>query len=296
MSQVPIESSNVKTIAGVMRWGVWGADLSTSQMATLITQCLDIGITTFDNADIYGGYTTEKAFGDAWRSSGISRSEFKIITKCGIKYVCDNRPYNVKHYDTSSAYVEEAVDNSLRELQTDYIDQVLIHRPSPLMNLAELAETFRKITESGKVDSFGVSNFTPYELDHLSFHYPVAANQIEISIAQLSPYTDGSLISAATNEVEVQAWSPLGGGILWNPTTQDEKDRWMRLSAVADNNGWSLDEMAYLFLGHHFLGISPVVGSSKIDRITTAVNCESKSITDEQWFEIYTASLGHKVP
>ena len=285
----------MKTIAGTMRWGTWGANLDDTGFAKMISGCLELGIDTFDNADIYGSHTTETGFGGGWRSAGVDRSEFKIITKCGIKMNSDIFPYTIKQYDTSYEYIESSVNRSLRELQTDYIDQVLIHRPSPLMDMEDLANTFKEIEGTGKVRSFGVSNFTPYQVDILAELYPLATNQIELSVINHKPFTDDSLMLSVANGLEIQAWSPLGGGALWNAESQEDKDRILRFQAVSNRYGWSLDEMAYYFLFHHHIGIRPVTGTSKIERIKTAVTCEGNQITDQQWFEIYEASRGHEV-
>lgn len=285
----------MRTIAGTMRWGTWGANLDDSGFAKMITGCLDLGIDTFDNADIYGGHTTETGFGGGWRAAGVDRSEIKIITKCGIKMQSDIFPYSIKQYDTTFEYIESSVNRSLRELQTDYIDQVLIHRPSPLMDMEDLAHTFKEIEGTGKVRSFGVSNFTPYQIDILAELYPLASNQIEISVIKHAAFTDDSLILSAANGLEIQAWSPLGGGVLWNADSPSDKKKIDRLKAVADRYEWTLDQLAYYFLLHHHIGIRPVTGTSKLDRIETAVNCEKNKITDQQWFEIYEASRGHEV-
>lgn len=279
-----------------MRWGRWGADLDDKGFADLITGCLDLGIDTFDNADIYGGHTTETTFGAGWRLAGVDRSRIKIITKCGIKKSSEVFQYPVKQYDLSREYIESSINRSLRELQTDYIDQVLIHRPSPLMDLEDLAETFTLIEGTGKVKSFGVSNFSPFQIDILAEMYPISANQIEISVTHLDAFTDESLISAAANGVEIQAWSPLGGGSLWSPESPEEILRSQRLQRIAESYDIDLDMLAYHFLLHHHIGIRPVVGSSKLSRIKTAVQCERDSITDQMWFEIYEASRGVKIP
>lgn len=278
-----------------MRWGTWGANLDDKGFADMITGCLELGIDTFDNADIYGGHTTETGFGGGWRSARVDRSEIKIITKCGIKMNSDLFPYKTKQYDTSYEYIDSSINRSLRELQTDYIDQVLIHRPSPLMDMEDLAHTFKELEGSGKVRSFGVSNFTPYQIDILAELYPLATNQIEISVINHKPFTDDSLVLSAANGLEIQAWSPLGGGKLWHDKTQEGSLRNSRLQDVADLYGWSLDEMAYYFLFHHHTEIRPVTGTSKIERIKTAIKCEGNQITDQQWFEIYEAARGHEV-
>jgi len=151
-----------RIVAGVMNWGDWGGKLSPQEVNALISQCIDLGVTSFDHADIYGGYTTEKLFGDALKLGGIDRSQMEIVTKCGIKMPCDERPnFKTKSYSNSRAHIFESVDNSLRNLGTDYIDLLLIHRPSQIMDPAIVADAFLKLKNQGKVRHFGVSNFLP---------------------------------------------------------------------------------------------------------------------------------------
>jgi predicted oxidoreductase len=126
-------------IAGTMNWGVWDKKLNTAEMAHLIRVCVDNQITTFDHADIYGGYTTEAEFGQAFTQSGLSRDRIQLISKCGIQHT-QGRPNTLKHYDYSKDYILWSVDNSLKNLQTDYLDVLLLHRPSPLMQPDEIAE------------------------------------------------------------------------------------------------------------------------------------------------------------
>jgi len=163
------------------------------------------------------------------------------------------------------------------------------------MDMEDLAHTFKEIEGTGKVRSFGVSNFTPYQVDILAELYPLAANQIEISVINHKAFTDDSLILSAANGLEIQAWSPLGGGALWKAENESEQERIKRMKVISDKYGWELDEMAYYFLLHHHIGIRPVTGTSKIERIQTAITCEKNKITDQQWFEIYEASRGRRV-
>ena len=151
-----------KIIAGTMNWGQWDKKLSTQQMIHLINICIENKITTFDHADIYGGYTTEAEFGKAFGESNISRDKLQIISKCGIKHT-QGRDYPIKHYDYSAAYIIWSVENSLKNLQTDYLDVLLLHRPSPLMQADEIAEAVEKLKSDGKIIDFGVSNFTAWQ-------------------------------------------------------------------------------------------------------------------------------------
>jgi len=287
-----------KVIAGVMNWGKWGAKLDQQAMSTLIEACVDHEITSFDHADIYGGYTTEAEFGEALSSSSIKRDQVQLITKCGICYPCEARPeFAIKSYNTTKRYIMDCADRSLRNLQTKYIDALLIHRPSPLMNISEIAEAFSALKAAGKVNYFGVSNFSTTQLQMLQSHFPLVTHQIEASILHLDPFLNGTFDQCQKNHFRPMIWSPLGGGKLFGESIDFEfVNRRSRLMEVANRYDWSIDEMAYLFLLHHPARLFPVTGSSKIDRILIAKQAYEKEITNDQWFEIWTASTGKRVP
>ena len=291
-------SNYSRIIAGVMKWGVWGAQLNTSEMTKLIAGCLDMGVTTFDHADIYGGHTTEAEWGKAFQQSGIARDQLQIITKCGIMMQSDKRPnIKAKHYDTSKGHIINSVNTSLKNLRTDYIDMLIIHRPSPIMNPNEIMKAIDILKTSGKIRQFGVSNFTVDQVKLINSSVDVDCNQIEISPFELSSFTNGTLDHCLLERMIPMAWSPMGGGRLFapsqNPTLLNQRER---LHNVAKKYDWELDEMVYLFLLHHPADIRPVVGSSKIKRIKIAVDSVHTIISDAQWFEIWSAATGVEVP
>lgn len=287
-----------KIIAGVMKWGKWGAQLNTSAMTRLIEECVDLGVTTFDHADIYGAHTTEEEWGNAFQKSILSRDKVQIISKCGIMMPSDRMGHiHQKHYDTSKGHIIRSVENSLRNLKTEYLDMLLIHRPSPLMDPNDIMKAIEALKAAGKVRSFGVSNFTTSQMLLINSACDVMANQIEISLFELSAFLDGTLDNCMLYDVMPMAWSPLGGGQLFAQTSSIELlAKRERLQTVAKKYGWSLDEMVYRFLLHHPANIRPVVGSSKIERIKIAVDCTHTIISDAQWFEIWTAATGQEVP
>ena len=182
-----------KIIAGTMSWGSWGKQLNPQQIIHLINLCLENSITTFDHADIYGDYTTEADFGKAFKLSNINRNNIELISKCGIAYNSSNRPTKIKHYNYSRDYIITSVENSLKNLSTDYLDLLLLHRPSPLMEPNEIMEAIAKLGQEGKIKSFGVSNFTPSQVELISTEVPVEVNQIEFSLTQNSALYDGTL-------------------------------------------------------------------------------------------------------
>lgn len=195
-------------IAGTMNWGVWKAAFTTTQMAELINACLENGISTFDHADIYGGYTTEAEFGMALAQSGIARESIQLISKCGIQHTLGSRGNKVKHYDYSKEYIIWSAENSLRHLQTDYLDLLLLHRPSPLMHPDEIAEAVTRLKSDGKIKSFGLSNFTNSQTELIRSRVDVSVNQIEFSATAYQPMLDGSLDYMIMHKIKPLAWSP----------------------------------------------------------------------------------------
>ena len=198
-------------IAGVMNWGVWDKNLNTNEFTHLINLFIENGITTFDHADIYGGYTTEASFGKALSESKIDRKKIQLITKCGIQYVSENRPNNsIKHYEYSKDYIIWSAENSLKNLQTDYLDVFLLHRPSPLMQADEIAEAVSKLKADGKILSFGVSNFTSSQTELLRQKTEISFNQVQFSATHHEAMLDGSLDYMQIHNIKPMAWNPLG--------------------------------------------------------------------------------------
>ena len=286
-------------IFGTMKWGIWGAQLNMQQILANMERSIELGITTFDHADIYGHYTTEEAFGKALKLSPSLRSKMQLISKCGIKLITPNRPsYKIHSYDTSKTHILESVDNSLRALHTDYLDLLLIHRPSPLMHPDEIAEAFKTLKDAGKVKQFGVSNFTPSQLDMLRSRTKLICNQIEASALHLSPFLDGTLDQCLQHDLVPMAWGPLGSGKLFH---QLDNERVQRLRMVAAKLGTrygrkTIDQVLIAWLLKHPAGIIPVLGTSKIIRLEAAVEAMNIEMTREEWFEIWTASTGEDVP
>lgn len=283
-----------RIIAGAMNWGVWDKNLNTNQQASLINHCLSIGITTFDHADIYGGYTTEEGFGKAFAQSEIGRDTVQFISKCGIQYPVDTRENRVKHYQYDKDYIIWSVENSLKNLKTDYLDLLLLHRPSPLMHPDEIAEAIDELQAGGKIVDFGVSNFTPSQTDLIDTKATVQVNQIELSLTAIEAMFDGSLDHMITNEIIPMAWSPLGTYF------KEENDAVTRLKPVlktmSEKYDAGEDQLMLAWLLHHPSGIHPVVGTATEGRLKKAVEALDIELELQDWFALLTASQGHKVP
>ncbi len=286
-----------RTVAGVMRLREW--EMDTEAVRNFIHQCLDLGITTFDHADIYGSYTCETLFGQALAEEPALRSRIELVTKCGIQLVSPNRPDTyVHHYDTSRAHIIASAERSLRNLRTDYLDLLLIHRPDPLMDADEVATALTELRAAGKARYVGVSNFMPWQFHLLQsrLDFPLVTNQIELSVLYLTPLHDGTLDQLQRLRVPPMVWSPVAGGRLF--TAGDERAARVRaaLEAVGRALGASVDQVALAWLLRHPARVLPVMGTGKIERLREAVAAENIVLDRQQWFAIWEASAGQEVP
>lgn len=285
-------------IHGLWRLADW--NMSSEDLISFIEECMDLGITTFDHADIYGGYTCEEIFGKALSLKPELREKMQIVTKCGIKLKSSKFPnLKMNHYDTSKEHILMSVNSSLKNLQTDYIDLLLIHRPNPFMNPKEVAEAFNVLHKEGKVRHFGVSNFLPAQFNTLQAHLemPLVTNQIEVSPMQLEHFEKGTIDLLQEKGIAPMIWSPLAGGQIF--TSQSEKAVRVRtlLEEIAvEIEAKSIDEVMYAWLLAHPANMMPIVGSGKIERVQTAVGSTKLSMTAEQWLRIYVAGMGHPLP
>ena len=285
-------------IAGTMKWGAWGARFTTDGYEQMIKDCIATGVTSFDHADIYGDYTTEEEFGKVLQAQPSFRQQMQIITKCGIQMVSVNRPHHkIKSYDTSYEHIVESVDRSLKNLSTDYIDCLLIHRPDPLFNADEVAKAFEQLKQQGKVLEFGVSNFRKWQIDLLRSRFPVTVNQVECSLLHLEPFGDGTLDQCQQHGMIPMAWSPMGGGNLFMEDDEDERSK--RIIAVAnilaEKYATGADVILLSWLMTHPANILPVLGTSKIERVHAAVAATLLKLEREEWFMLWRASTGREV-
>ena len=285
-----------------LAYGVWrlseAADTSAQAVAGRIQACLDQGITTFDHADIYGGYSCEALFGAALRAQPGLKARMEIVTKCDIMLLSDQRPDNrVKHYDTSAAHVQASVERSLHNIGVDAIDLLLIHRPDPLMDHHALGACLDSLIQSGKVRAAGVSNFMPWDMVLLqsAMKNRLVSNQIEISLMQTRGFVDGQIAHAQRLGVPVMAWSPLGGGRLFG---QDAAALRLRpaLQRLASAQGVDETAVAIAWLLHHPARIIPVLGTNDPARIARMHDALRVTLDRQAWFELYSLANGADVP
>lgn len=287
-----------RIVHGLWRLSDW--NYSSSDFLKFINSCVDLGITSFDNADIYGDHTCESLFGNALKLDGGLRNKIQIVTKCGIRLKSENRPENrIKYYDTSKKHILSSVDNSLKMMNTDYIDLLLIHRPDFLMNADETAEAFTSLKKDGKVLQFGVSNFLPHQFDLLAsrLDFPLATNQIEVSAACLDMFENGTVDHLQKLKVAPMVWSPLAGGrLLTENSDRMERIRTALLNVAQAHNNEPLDVIALAWLLNHPVKFIPILGTGKIERIKNLLRAEEIKLTPEEWYIIWTASKGNEVP
>ncbi|MCB0382631.1 MAG: aldo/keto reductase [Psychroserpens sp.] len=277
-----------------MTWGSWGKQLTKQDMISLMHHCLENSITTFDHADIYGGYTNEADFGNAFLESQIKRDEIQLISKCGIQYTTENRQNTVKHYDYSKDYIIWSVETSLNNLKTDYLDLLLLHRPSPLMHPDEISEAITRLKKQGKIKDFGVSNFTPSQVELVANATDVSVNQIEFSLTQHSAMHNGSLDQMMIKQITPMSWSPLG--IVFKEDNEQTRRIHKELGELMNVYNATEDQLLLAWILKHPANIHPVIGTTNKNRITDAANAEHIDLKLEDWFKILVASQGHKVP
>jgi predicted oxidoreductase len=274
-----------RIIVGAWRWNA----VDNATVEKLVKTSLDVGITTFDHADIYGNYSNEKLFGDVLKKHSNLRKQMQLVTKCGIKLKSDKHPDTwIQHYDTSKENILAAVDQSLKNLATDYIDLLLIHRPDPLMDPEEVADAFGLLKQNGKVLHFGVSNFTStqYELLQSCLPFPLVTNQLEISLSKIDFLLDGTVDVMMKHKASPMAWSPLGGGKLMSASN----DLWRKKEKYEATE----TQMSLAWLLRHPADIFPVIGTTQPERIRESAEAINIKLDRQDWFEMLRAAKGGK--
>ena len=279
-------------------YGMWrlGDDENTSpeHVRAKIDASLDQGITSFDQADIYGGYEAEEILGNALSGSTL-RNKMEIVTKCDIiAPVGRYADARVKYYDTSRTHIMASVDHSLRLMGIDHIDLLLIHRPDPMMDHHETGAALDEVIASGKVRSVGVSNFRPYDWELLqsAMKNQLVTNQIELSVLAHDSFVNGDVAFHQRIGTPLMAWSPLAGGALFSG---DHPDVLNALSNVASQNNVDETAVAIAWLLAHPSRILPVLGTNSLERIKGMSAALDVKMDRQTWYEIYTASLGREV-
>ncbi len=285
-------------IQGFWRLNNW--NYSTTELLEFTKKIVEMGITTFDHADIYGNHENEAFHGAAISIDKSLRKKIQIITKCGIQLVSYKFPTRtIKYYEYSRQHIISSVEKSLKNFKTDYIDVLLLHRPAPFLNPAEVAETFSELKNQGKILYFGVSNFNPNQFEMLnSFcEEPLVTNQIELSPFCLEHFENGNIDFLLQNKIKPMIWSPLAGGRIFSPPTEHEAEIQKAVKKVANElNVTNIEAVVYQWIMKHPVGAIPIVGTGKIERIKTAIDALEIEISLEQWYKIFIAAFGKPLP
>lgn len=276
-----------------MSWGIWGKKFSTKEQVEMIRFCTENRNSIFDHADIYGNYTTEAEFGKAFAASGLQREDIQLISKCGIQLENEQRKTHIKHYNYSKEYIVWSAEQSLKNLKTDYLDTFLLHRPSPLMQPNEIAEAVLELQESGKIINFGVSNFTPSQVDLIADKIPVSVNQVEFSLTQNSAMQNGVLDQMLQKEMQAMSWSPLGS-VFREENAQTKRIKKI-LKTLSEKYNTTIDVLLLAWILKHPAKVSPVIGTTNKQRILDANKALEIDLELQDWFQLLVASKGEEM-
>jgi predicted oxidoreductase len=283
-----------RIVAGMWRMVEW--NMTVEQRIALIEQCIAMGVTSFDHADIYGNYGVESLFGEALRAQPSLRDRMQLVSKCGIKLLSNKRPdHTIQHYDTSASHIIASVEESLRQLHTDRLDLLLIHRPDPLMDFDEVADAFTRLKQAGKVLHVGVSNFSRHQFEALNRRVELATNQVEFSPLHVAPMFDETFDGLQDLGVNPMAWSPLGGGRLFTSNDASAENLRLVVKEIADRLHQPFASVIFAWIMQLPSNPVPITGSGRIEAISVAVAGTSIKLSRTDWFAILRAARGHEV-
>lgn len=271
-----------------------------------IIAAYEAGYTLFDNADIYSAGEAESILGEVLEEVSGMRARVLVATKCGIRPAGTPHPHSPQRYDFSAAHIIDSCEQSLKRLRTDTIDLYMLHRPDFLANPAEIAGAFSQLKASGKVRYFGVSNFRPMLVTALQVAcpMPLVVHQVEISLAKMDAFTDGTLDQCLIEKITPMAWSPLAAGLIGagahdllpSQKTYRTEPFLPAIDAVAKERGASRTTIALSWLLKHPAGIQPIVGSVNPERIRQAAKADELELTREEWYRLLLAARGEPLP
>lgn len=293
MNKIYLSDSGPKVSPAVYGFWRW-EDTSASGavlMEKIINLCLELGINTFDHADVYGGYQCEELFGNVIKQRSFRREEIVLFTKCGVNIPHTNRPdVRVKYYDTSAAHISKSVDNSLKKLRSDYIDIFLLDHLDPLSNLEETALTLERLRTSGKIRNIGVANFSVFQHQLLASYLrvPIVTNHIELNLLNTTALDNGQLDYIKQRYMRPLAAAPLAGGRIENGTDELAIRVHYKLEEMGKKYNANIESIAVAWLTK--LGALPLIGTLNEQRIRNIVNAFSIDLDQQDWYELYNAS------
>lgn len=283
-----------RVIAGMWRMAEW--NMTAPERLRFIEQCIALGVTTFDHADIYGNGEVESLFGQAIANKPELKNKIEIVTKCGIVLpALNNGAASVKHYNLTPQHITKSVETSLGKLGVDKIDLLLLHRPSPLMDFDEIADTFNTLKASGKVLHFGVSNFSPSQFEALNKYFPLATNQIEFSPINLNAIDDGLFDTLQSYKISPMIWSALGGGRIMSEQSEKMQGIKEAFHTIGNLIGLSTEATIYSWIMQLPCNPAILTGSQNLERIQEAVIGSHMKMDFIHWFELLQKIRGYEL-
>ena len=281
-------------------WRILDTNPDTQEINRRLHVCLEIGITTIDTAEIYGGYGVEEMLGAALALSPGLRDRLEIVTKAGIYVPNAHHPdRRTAHYNTSGPRLIKSLEKSLRLLGTDHVDLLLVHRPDWLTRADDTAAGLNALLRTGKIKSAGVSNYSASQFDLLNglMEQPLVTNQLEFHLLRTEPIDDGTLHQCEKLGVVPMAWSPLAGGRLFDPANAAAT----RLAAAASllaprYDGATLEQLAYAWILAHPSRPMPVIGTNRTDRLQAAAAADAITLERQDWYALWEAAQGRQIP
>jgi predicted oxidoreductase len=294
MERIYLSDSGPKVSPAIYGFYRWNTDeINIHKMESIVDLCLELGINTFDHADIYGGYQCEEMFGDIIKSKRIKREDLVLFTKCGVNLPDPSRPdIRVKYYDTSKEHILRSLESSLRKLRTDYIDIFLLNQLDPLSNLEETALTLQKLKDSGKVKNIGVVNFSVFQHQLLSSYLrtPIVTNHIELSLLNTSAMENGQVDYIKQRYMRPLATAPLAEGRIAHGIDEAAVRVRKKLEELAPKYGADIESIAVAWLVK--LGALPLIGTTNEQRIKNVAKAFLINLERQDWYELYAASRG----
>ena len=289
MKKVSLSDSGPKVseaIYGFWRWTDEGS-VTTSNIEKTINLCLDLGINTFDHADVYGDQSIEEHFGKIIHNKSFKREDIVLFSKCGIR---TSDSGNLKYYDTSREHIINSVNGSLKRLQTDYLDIFLLHHSDFLTDPEETAGALAEVVKSGKAKHIGVTNFSVFQHQLLASYLriPIVTNHIELNLMNTSAIEDGRIDYIKQCFSKPLAWAPLAGGKILNGKDEQAVRLRAKLEEIGKKYEANIEQTAVAWLMK--LGTLPIIGSLSENRIRNAASASEIKLSHQDWYEIYQAT------
>jgi predicted oxidoreductase len=286
MKKVSLSDSGPKVseaIYGFWRWTDEGA-ITTSQIEKTVNLCLDLGINTFDHADVYGDHSIEEHFGKIIANKSFKREDIVLFSKCGIRMSDDKY---LTYYDNSREHIINSINGSLKRLKTDYLDIFLLHQSDLLADPEETAMALAEIVTSGKAKHIGVANFTVFQHQLLASYLriPIVTNHIELNLMNTTAIEDGRIDFIKQSFSKPLAWAPLAGGKILNGTDEKAVRLRAKLEEVGKKYDANIEQTAVAWLMK--LGTLPIIGSLSEARIRNGASASDIKLSREDWYDIY---------